>query len=620
MSETVNLPALGESVTEGTVTRWLKAVGDEVAVDEPLVEISTDKVDTEIPSPVAGVLEEILADEDETVEVGAPLATIGDGSGSTQSDDAPSEEPAEAEEPAAEEAQEDEQQQEPAGEPAPEERASTEADQQSSGDQAGEATEVTLPALGESVTEGTVTRWLKEVGDDVEVDEPLLEVSTDKVDTEIPSPVAGTLVEIKAQEDETVEVGAVLALVGSGSGSAGGSQPSSDASSDASPAGDEATPEEIEDAATKAAVPTETEEAAEDAGTEPAAEAPEESASEKAIEQESSAKESGEAKAEPSATEPGQGYVTPLVRRLAHQNDVDLSTVRGTGVGGRIRKQDVLAASLAKKSSGDEATAPAESAAPAASSAPQAAASSVDPSVRGETEKAPRIRQVIAQRMRESLDLSTQLTQVHEVDMTRIVQLRAKAKSSFQQQSGVKLTYLPFITKAVAEALKQHPKLNASFSEDNKEITYHSSEDIAIAVDTEKGLLVPVIKDTGSLNLTGIAQKIADVAERTRTNKISADELSGGTFSITNIGSVGALFDTPIINQPQVGILGTGAIVKRPMVVADADGNDTIAIRHMMYLSLTYDHRLVDGADAGRFLQTLKQRLEAGEFAPELGL
>ncbi|MCG7422138.1 2-oxoglutarate dehydrogenase, E2 component, dihydrolipoamide succinyltransferase, partial [Micrococcus sp. ACRRV] len=320
--------------------------------------------------------------------------------------------------------------------------------------------------------------------------------------------------------------------------------------------------------------------------------------------------------AETSASEPGPGYVTPLVRRLAKQNGVDLSTVRGTGVGGRIRKQDVLAASLANQASSGSASPAAaeEQQTPAAASAPAPAA------VRGETEKAPRIRQVIAQRMRESLDLSTQLTQVHEVDMTRIVQLRGKAKASFQEKNGVKLTYLPFITQAVTEALKQHPKLNASFSEDNKEITYHASEDIAIAVDTDRGLLVPVVKDAGTLNLAGLAQKIADVAERTRTNKINPDELSGGTFSITNIGSVGALFDTPIINQPQVAILGTGAIVKRPMVVADADGNDTIAIRHMMYLSLTYDHRLVDGADAGRFLQTLKARLEGGEFAAELGL
>ncbi|MFJ3312805.1 2-oxoglutarate dehydrogenase, E2 component, dihydrolipoamide succinyltransferase [Micrococcus endophyticus] len=618
MSETVNLPALGESVTEGTVTRWLKAVGDEVAVDEPLVEVSTDKVDTEIPSPVAGVLQEILAEEDETVEVGAPLATIGDGDGggsSESDDDAQAEE---SEEPAAEEAQEDEEQQEPEGEPAPEERSSTQDSEEKSsgGASGGDASEVTLPALGESVTEGTVTRWLKAVGDEVEVDEPLLEVSTDKVDTEIPSPVAGTLLEIRAEEDETVEVGAVLALVGSGS--AGGS---SDSSDDSAP--DEASAEEIEDKATEAETGEETEEAAQDAGEEKEEKAPEASASENASREESAEQEKAAAADAPEATSPGQGYVTPLVRRLAHQNDVDLSTVRGTGVGGRIRKQDVLAAALAQQAGSAE-SAPAQEQgskeqAAAASSAP-AVASSVDPSVRGEVEKAPRIRQVIAQRMRESLDLSTQLTQVHEVDVTRIVQLRKKAKASFQQQAGVNLTYLPFITKAVAEALKQHPKLNASFSEDNKEITYHASEDIAIAVDTEKGLLVPVIKDAGSLNLTGLAQKIADVAERTRTNKISPDELSGGTFSITNIGSVGALFDTPIINQPQVAILGTGAIVKRPMVVTDADGNDTIAIRHMMYLSLTYDHRLVDGADAGRFLTTLRQRLEGGQFADELGL
>ena len=618
MSETVNLPALGESVTEGTVTRWLKAVGDEVAVDEPLVEVSTDKVDTEIPSPVAGVLQEILAEEDETVEVGAPLATIGDGDGggSSESDDDVQAE--ESEEPAAEEAQEDEEQQEPEGEPAPEERSSTQDSEEKSsgGASGGDASEVTLPALGESVTEGTVTRWLKAVGDEVEVDEPLLEVSTDKVDTEIPSPVAGTLLEIRAEEDETVEVGAVLALVGSGS--AGGS---SDSSDDSAP--DEASAEEIEDKATEAETGEETEEAAQDAGEEKEEKAPEASASENASREESAEQEKAAAADAPEATSPGQGYVTPLVRRLAHQNDVDLSTVRGTGVGGRIRKQDVLASALAQQAGSAE-SAPAQEQgskeqAAAASSAP-AVASSVDPSVRGEVEKAPRIRQVIAQRMRESLDLSTQLTQVHEVDVTRIVQLRKKAKASFQQQAGVNLTYLPFITKAVAEALKQHPKLNASFSEDNKEITYHASEDIAIAVDTEKGLLVPVIKDAGSLNLTGLAQKIADVAERTRTNKISPDELSGGTFSITNIGSVGALFDTPIINQPQVAILGTGAIVKRPMVVTDADGNDSIAIRHMMYLSLTYDHRLVDGADAGRFLTTLRQRLEGGEFANELGL
>ncbi|WP_210401424.1 biotin/lipoyl-containing protein, partial [Micrococcus sp. HMSC31B01] len=338
MSETVNLPALGESVTEGTVTRWLKAVGDEVAVDEPLVEVSTDKVDTEIPSPVAGVLEEILVEEDDTVEVGAPLATIGDGSGGGSAD--ASEDDAAAEEPAVEEAQQDDAQQEPAGEPAPEERASTDQGSDGAPSAGGEASEVTLPALGESVTEGTVTRWLKSVGDEVEVDEPLLEVSTDKVDTEIPSPVAGTLLEIRAEEDDTVEVGAVLALVGSGS-AGGGSAPSEGSSGQ-----DEASAEEIEDKATEAEAPEETEEAAEAAGAEKSEKTPEASPSEEASRRESAERDSAQAESAeaPSATEPGQGYVTPLVRRLAHQNNVDLSTVRGTGVGGRIRKQDVLAA------------------------------------------------------------------------------------------------------------------------------------------------------------------------------------------------------------------------------------------------------------------------------------
>ncbi|MCY1157158.1 MAG: sucB [Citricoccus sp.] len=611
MSETVNLPALGESVTEGTVTRWLKEVGDEVAVDEPLVEVSTDKVDTEIPSPVAGILEEILVQEDETVEVDAPLARIGDGSGggaSGSDSDAGAEEQPQAEEATEESAGPDT---EEAGdtdtsgqELSSEQVAAEDAEERGTG----EATEVTLPALGESVTEGTVTRWLKEVGDDVEVDEPLLEVSTDKVDTEIPSPVAGKLLEIKVQEDETVEVGALLALVGSGS--TGGSAPA------AAPAQEEQAPQAEEEPAEDK--PAEEEPAGETEGQQ----APQ--AEEKPAEQPVPAAEKTPTEQKPAAqaSAPGEGYVTPLVRRLAQQNDVDLSTVVGTGVGGRIRKQDVLVAAEAAKASqgGGRPQAPAGGDAPSAAPAAKAVASTVDPSKRGSTEKAPRIRQTIARRMRESLDVSAQLTQVHEIDMTRIVALRNRAKGSFQQKNGVKLTFLPFITQAVAEALKQHPKLNAEYNAETSEITYHDSEDIAIAVDTDKGLFVPVISDAGALNLSGLAGKIADLAERTRSNKISPDELSGGTFSITNFGSVGALFDTPIINQPNVAILGVGTIVKRPMVITDQDGNDVIAIRHMMYLSLTYDHRLVDGADAGRFLQTVKARLEEGEFAHELGL
>ncbi|WP_427117337.1 2-oxoglutarate dehydrogenase, E2 component, dihydrolipoamide succinyltransferase [Pseudarthrobacter scleromae] len=595
MSESVNLPALGESVTEGTVTRWLKQVGDRVEVDEPLLEVSTDKVDTEIPSPVAGVIEEILVAEDETAEVGAPLVRIGDGSGGG----APAEEAPDEEAPAAKEA------------PAPAEAPSTEAPapaeapaQEKSAPEApaagGESHDVTLPALGESVTEGTVTRWLKAVGDAVEVDEPLLEVSTDKVDTEIPSPVAGTLQEIRVNEDETAEVGSVLAVIGSGAAAAPAEAPSTEA-----PAKEEPKAE-----APKAEAPA--------PQAAPAQEAPKQDAPKAAPAPQAAAPASEEAA--PSAGGSESGYVTPLVRKLANQHGVDITSLSGTGVGGRIRKQDVIAAAEAKAAPVAAPAAPAASAPAASAPAASASAGQAASSLRGTTQKAPRIRQVIARRMRESLEVSTQLTQVHEVDMTKVAKLRARAKNSFQAQNGVKLTFLPFIAKAVAEALKQHPKLNAAYDEDKQEITYHNAEHLAIAVDTDKGLLVPVISDAGSLNLAGLAGKIADVAGRTRDGKIGPDELSGGTFSITNIGSVGALFDTPIINQPQVGILGTGAIVKRAVVVADENGDDSIAIRSMMYLSLTYDHRLVDGADAGRFLQTLKARLEEGAFEADLGL
>lgn len=586
MSESVNLPALGESVTEGTVTRWLKQVGDRVEVDEPLLEVSTDKVDTEIPSPVAGVIEEILVAEDETAEVGAPLVRIGDGSGggSAPAGEAPAATPAQ-EAPAPAEAPSTEA-------PAPEAPAQAPSAPEAPAAGGGESHEVTLPALGESVTEGTVTRWLKAVGDQVEVDEPLLEVSTDKVDTEIPSPVAGTLQEIRVNEDETAEVGSVLAVIGSGAAAAPAPQ--------AAPAPAEAPRQEAPQQEAPAAAPA-------PAAPAPAQEAPKAAPAPAAVPAAPAAQEAAPANGSES------GYVTPLVRKLANQHGVDITSLSGTGVGGRIRKQDVIAAAEAKA-----APAAAPAATPAAS-APAASAGAAS-SLRGTTQKAPRIRQVIARRMRESLEISTQLTQVHEVDMTKVAKLRARAKNSFQAQNGTKLTFLPFIAKAVAEALKQHPKLNAAYDEDKQEITYHNAEHLAIAVDTDKGLLVPVIADAGNLNLAGLAGKIADVASRTRDGKIGPDELSGGTFSITNIGSVGALFDTPIINQPQVGILGTGAIVKRPVVVADENGDDSIAIRSMMYLSLTYDHRLVDGADAGRFLQTLKARLEEGAFEADLGL
>ena len=557
MSHTVELPALGESVTEGTVTRWLVAVGDTVAVDDPIVEVSTDKVDTEIPSPVAGVVEQILVEEDEDVEVGAALVVIGDGSSApAAAPAAPAAEAPAASAPAAPEA--------PAAAAAP-----------AAGSASGQ--EVTLPALGESVTEGTVTRWLKEVGEQVEVDEPLLEVSTDKVDTEIPSPVAGTLLEIRIPEDEEAEVGQVLAIIGDSSAAAAPAAPAAPAPAAAAPA-----------PATPAA---------------PAAPA--------------SAPDTPATPAAPAAD--GEAYVTPLVRKLAKDNGIDLSTVKGTGVGGRIRKQDVQAA-IAAKGSTAPAAAPVASAAPAADGAPKAAHTFEVSPKRGTVEKTARIRQVIAKRMRESLDISTQLTQVTEVDMTRVAQLRAKAKDGFLAREGAKLTFLPFFAQAVTEALQQHPALNASMTEDLKQITYPDSENVAIAVDTPKGLLVPVIKNASDLGIAGLAKAIGDLGGRARTGDIAPEELTGSTFTITNIGSFGALFDTPIINQPNVAILGTGSIVKRPMVVKDVDGNDSIAIRSMCYLSLTYDHRVVDGADAGRFLYTLKTRLEEANFEAELGL
>ncbi|GHD86393.1 2-oxoglutarate dehydrogenase, E2 component, dihydrolipoamide succinyltransferase [Kocuria marina] len=612
MSETVNLPALGESVTEGTVTRWLKQVGDEVAVDEPLLEVSTDKVDTEVPSPVAGVVEKILVDEDEDVEVGAPLVVIGDGSGSGSDDS--SDASAEEVEDAATEADSGEN---------TEQAAETETEQAPKADtkqSSGNSVEVTLPALGESVTEGTVTRWLKEVGEQIEVDEPLLEVSTDKVDTEVPSPVAGTLLEIKVQEDEDAEVGQVLAIVGDESAAGSGDSDSDNGSSDES---GETRAEQIEDAATEADSGENTEQAAE-------AKAPQKSSGSEekptpAKQSESGASSDSGAKSSDSGTKDVPGYVTPLVRKLAREKDVDLSTITGTGVGGRIRKQDVLAAAeeAAKQSEAPQVQDTGANMAPAVSrqgSEAQPASAPAPDAKRGTTEKAPRIRMTIAKRMRESLDVSAQLTQVTEVDMTRVAQLRQKAKDQFQKREGAKLTFMPFFAKAVAEALQAHPVLNATFKEESKEIVYNASEDIAIAVDTPRGLLVPVVKNAGDLNLGGLAKQIAEVGAAAKDGSISPDQLTGGTFTITNIGSFGALFDTPIINQPQVAILGTGTIVKRPMVLTDADGNDTIAIRHMCYLSLTYDHRLVDGADAGRFLGTLKKRLEAGQFESEVGL
>jgi 2-oxoglutarate dehydrogenase E2 component (dihydrolipoamide succinyltransferase) len=569
MSFSVTMPALGESVTEGTVTRWLKKEGDHVAVDEPLLEVSTDKVDTEIPSPVAGVLQKIVVQVDSTVAVGAELAVIADSAGATSA-------PAQAA-PA---------QAAPTPPPAPvivEQvvAPATPAPVAASTPSASGSTIVSMPALGESVTEGTVTRWLKKVGDQITVDEPLLEVSTDKVDTEIPSPATGTVLSIDVAVDATVAVGARLASIGVSSGAPA-----------QAPAPTPAAPKP-----TAPVVPAPVQVAP--VTPPPAAPAP---------------------VAPIASTAPvrnDDSYVTPIVRKLAAEAGVNLATIKGTGVGGRIRKEDILAAVPAAATAPSAqviSNAPVSSA--STSSAPKAPIA-VSP-LRGTSVTMTRLRKVIADRMVESLKISAQLTTVIEVDVTKIDRLRKAAKESFESREGVKLTYLPFFAVAVCEALKQHPVLNSIVEGD--QITYHSAEHLGIAVDTERGLLVPVVKDAGDLNMGAIARKIVDVAARTRDNKITPDELGGGTFTITNTGSRGALFDTPIINQPQVAILGLGAVVKRPMVVKGADGGETIAIRSMVYLALSYDHRVVDGADAARFLVTLKERLEDGRFESDLGL
>jgi 2-oxoglutarate dehydrogenase E2 component (dihydrolipoamide succinyltransferase) len=574
------------------VTRWLKQEGDTVELDEPLLEVSTDKVDTEIPSPAAGVLTKIVAHEDDTVEIGGELAVIGDAAEAAEGGG--------AEQPAAEAAPEPQPEPEAQPEPAPQPQAEPEPAPASAAgehDATGTSHPVLMPELGESVTEGTVTRWLKKVGDSVEVDEPLVEVSTDKVDTEIPSPVAGTLISITADEDVTVSVGGELARIGTGAAAAKPA-PEPQASPAAQP---KARPAPQPEPAAKPAPPAQPEPTpAPQAKPEPAPQPRAESA--------------------PTIGAASSPYVTPLVRKLAAENNIDLSEVSGTGVGGRIRKQDVLSAAQQKE---EAKQAPVAAPAAAAPAAPKPSAPAPAPGLahlRGTTQKASRIRQITAKKTRESLQATAQLTQTHEVDMTRIVALREKAKAAFAEREGVNLTFLPFIARAVIDALKVHPNVNASYNEDTKEITYYDAEHLGFAVDTEQGLLSPVIHNAGDLSLAGLARAIADIAARARSGDLRPDELSGGTFTITNIGSQGALTDTPILVPPQAAMLGTGAIVKRPRVVVDDTGNESIGVRSICYLPLTYDHRLIDGADAGRFVTTIKHRLEEGAFEADLGL
>ena len=586
MATNVTMPQLGESVTEGTVTRWLKNVGDVIKVDEAIVEVSTDKVDTEIPSPVAGVLLEIKAAQDSVIPVGGVMAVIGEAGSATPSAPAPvapvvkTPPPAPKPEPVIEKPVVQTPAPAPVAKPVVAPAAS------------GSTVNVVLPALGESVTEGTITRWLKNVGDSVSLDEAIVEISTDKVDTELPSPAAGVITEIKVAQDQVAAVGAVLAVISSSAGAVA-PKPATPA-----PAPVVQTPPpapKVETVVVPQAAPVVT--------------------------------------ATPTvfATTPSSSkdtYATPIVRQLAKEKGIDISTISGSGVNGRVKKEDVLnasgtpvAAPSVAKPVATAVSAPVATPTPVSAPAkPAAPAASVEQPLRGRIEQTTRLRRVIAERMVQSLHISAQLTSVVEVDVTKISSLRNKVKDSFVAREGVKLSFLPFFAKVAVETLKEFPIVNATISADATQIAYSDAIHLAVAVDTPRGLLVPVIRDAGDLSIAGLSRKIQDVANRTRDNKVTPDELSGGTFTLTNTGSRGALFDTPIINQPQVAILGTGAVVKRPVVVSGSDGNDQIAIRQMVYLALTYDHRLVDGADAARFLSSMKVRLEEANFESELGL
>jgi pyruvate dehydrogenase E2 component (dihydrolipoamide acetyltransferase) len=544
MPTDVVMPQMGESITEGTITKWLKKPGDSVQRDEPLFEISTDKVDAEIPSPVAGTLSEIKVEEGKTVGINTVVATIAENGAAA----APAATPAKAETAAA-----------PAADTATPAAVETPAASQGNPPAAaaesatGPGTEVLMPQMGESITEGTITKWLKKVGDTVQRDEPIFEISTDKVDAEIPSPVAGTLSEIKVGEGKTVTINTVVAVIG---GAAGKATPAA-APAAAAPAA----------AATKAA---------------PAA-AP-----------------------APSATEGERVRSSPLVRKIAKDNNVDLAQVPGTGSEGRITKTDILGHL--------EGGAKPAAAAPAAS-APAAAKPAAPTPQPGELVPMTKMRSIIAQRMVESKRTSPHVHTVFKVDMTRIVKLREKEKSKYEQRNGVKLTYMPFITRAAIMALRKHPVVNAFLQGDA--ILYNKNINIGIAVALDWGLIVPVLKQTEEKNFLGIARGIVDVADRARNKKLAPDEISGGTFTLTNSGIFGEQFGTPIINQPQSAILGIGGLNKEAEVLTDKDGNDVIAIRSIQRFTLGFDHRIVDGADAGKFMSDFKAYLE--NWAEDIG-
>lgn len=550
MPTDVVMPQMGESIFEGTLTKWLKKPGDSVQADEPLFEISTDKVDAEIPAPVSGILGEIKVSEGSTVQVNTVVATI------NQAGSAPAA-PAAASTPA------------PAATAAPVAAAAAPAQAPASTPAAAPAPaasaerhEVVMPQMGESIFEGTITKWLKQVGDKVEVDEPLFEISTDKVDAEIPSPAAGVVSEIKVPAGTTTQINTVVAVIGGAAG-AGATQTT------AAPAAPATTPVASSTASSPAAV------------AEPAASAEHVRSS-------------------------------PLVRKMARENNVDLTRVAGTGAGGRVTKDDIQGylagapaasavaqttqAAAAPTSSAPAAARPAATAAPAATPAP------------GELVPMSKMRSIIAQRMVDSKHTNAHVHTVFKVDFTRIVKIREKEKNKYEQRNGVKLTYMPFITRAVVANLAKMPIINAQMKGDA--ILYPANINIGIAVALEWGLIVPVVKQAEEKSFLGIARSIADLAERARSKKLKPDEVGSGTFTITNPGIFGEQFGTPIINQPESAIMGVGGLFKEPAVVTDKDGADSIAIRHMMHLTLGFDHRIIDGADAGKFMAEVKKYLE----------
>ena len=553
MPTEVLMPQMGESIFEGTITKWLKKPGDQVQRDEPLFEISTDKVDAEIPSPAAGVLTEIKAAEGSTVQVNSVVGVIGDGGSATA---APS---ASAAQSAAAKVEETK-----AAAP-PAEQAQPPVPAQAKPDQGGARHDVIMPQMGESIFEGTITKWLKNVGDQVQRDEPLFEISTDKVDAEIPSPAAGKLTEIKVQAGQTAQINTVVAVIGEAAG-----------------------------AAAPAPVP---------AATAPAAAAPAPAPT-----------AAPAAQPEPVSAEAEHVRSSPLVRKIAREHNVNLSSIPGTGAGGRVTKEDILGhiekgAPAAAARPAAPAPAPAAPPAAAAGGAKPAAAPALATGPQpGELVPMTRMRSIIAQRMVESKRTSPHVHTVFKVDFTRIVKFREKEKNKYEQRNGVKLTYMPFISRAVVATLRKMPIVNASMEGDA--IRYHANVNLGIAVALEWGLIVPVIKQAEEKNFLGIARAIADLAERARGKRLKPDEVGSGTFTITNPGIFGEQFGTPIINQPESAILGVGTLLKEPAVVTGADGTDSIAIRHFLHLTLGFDHRIIDGADAGKFMAELKKYLE----------